>query len=247
MPARRLAVPTLCLRPLSRAPLSALIGGALLAVVAACGGEPQPSALEQSLKKTKSLDEIKAKAEADNEMSPEELAEARRKAGFKSTDEIAAENAAMFEKAAREYVKTRMKEYRALVADLRKELDGLEKAASKWSTAKNPDSAYAAFDKGYRERVKAITKRYMKLTGNMAEGGNVQVALGKAVRTFEDLNNDLGPAVAEGPRFAEVLKEIRDGFTAVETQLDEIDKDESLKVNANYDPNKPTPDKDAEG
>ena len=58
--------------------------------------------------------------------TPEELAEIRKKSGFKSQEELAEENRKMFEKGAREYVKTRLKAYRQFLADLRGKLDEVE-------------------------------------------------------------------------------------------------------------------------
>jgi hypothetical protein len=199
---------------------------ASLTIPVACG--EQKSAISDSMPKpTKSLQDLKQKA---SDMSPEELAEARRKAGFKSRDEIAAENAAAFEKSAREYIKTRMKEYRELLADLRGALDDLEK----WAKGKAPDAAFEKFATDYHEGVKALTERYDQLTARGAEGGNTQAVLGKAFRTWEDLNNELTPDLATQERLATTLAEIRKGYDEVEKSLDEIDKDETLVVNKFY-------------
>jgi soluble cytochrome b562 len=199
---------------------------ALLTTTVACG--EQKSAISDSMPKpTKSLQELKQKA---SDMTPEELAEARRKAGFKSRDEIAAENAATFEKSAREYVKTRMKEYRALLADLRGALDGLEK----WAKGKAPDAAFEKFATDYQEGVKELTEQYDKLTARGAEGGNTQAVLGKSFRTWEDLNNELAPELAKQARLATTIAEIRKGYDEVEKKLDEIEKDDTLVVNKFY-------------
>ena len=81
----------------------------LAPLTVACDGGEQKE--EEPKKKPRSLSDLK---QAGPDATPEELEAARKKAGFKSAEEIAAENAAMFEKGAREYVKTRLKEYRAL-------------------------------------------------------------------------------------------------------------------------------------
>lgn len=190
-----------------------------------CGGGGE-SALEKSLPPpTKKLSELKA---AKPEMSKEELEAARRAAGFKSRDEIAKENAEMFEGDAKAYIKARTKDYKALLADFRKELEGLEKAAGKWSGAKDPQKDFDKFAEKYKETTTELTKRYMELTGNGAEGGNTQAVLSKAFRTWEDLNNDLNPQIGAQERFAEVLADIRKGFDEVEKAVDEIEKDESI-------------------
>jgi hypothetical protein len=200
----------------------------LLFVVGACdGGEEEKPAF----KPTKSLSEL---SQAKMDVSEEELAAARKNSGFKSQDEIAKENAAMFEKGAREYVKTRMPEYRDIVAELRKHTDDIEAQAAKWPEAKDPDKAFEKFSSGYSERAKSLTDTYDTLTARGAEGGNVQVDLGAAFRTWEDLKNALGPNTGKDERFATTLKTIRDSLDKVNASLDDIDKDESLKVDENY-------------
>ncbi len=167
-------------------------------------------------------------------MSPEELAEARRKAGHKTQDEIAAEVAATFEKGAREWVKTRMPEYRALLASIEATLVEVEKAAPKWKT----DADVEKFAKKYNEKVKAITKTYDTLTGKGAEGGETQVVLGRLFRTWEDFNGGLGPGVTEQEAFAKVLESIRADAADVSKRLDEIEVDDTLSPDPGYVPPK---------
>lgn len=208
--------------------VTAILLSVSLAPLACGGGGEGESAIAKSMPKpTKSLKDLKQKS---SDMTPEELAEARRKAGFKSRDEIAAENAAEFEKSAREYIKTRMKEYKALLGDLRGALDSLEK----WSGGKNAAKGFDKFAEKYRESAKEITKTYDTLTARGAEGGNTQAMLGKAFRSWEDLNNDLSPELAGGDRLSTAIAEIRKSYDEVEKALEDIDKDESLVVNKFY-------------
>ncbi|MFV8752065.1 hypothetical protein ACNOYE_16080 [Nannocystaceae bacterium ST9] len=168
------------------------------------------------------------------EMSPEELANARKAAGHDSQDEIAAENAKMFEKGAREWIKTRMPEYRDFVADFRDHVDTIEKEAPKWKD----DKAFAKFEEKYKERVKTFVETYDELTGKGAEGGNTQVEIGKAFRDWEALKDELSPGVADSERFPEILKGIRDTLDVVGKALDEIEADETLEINPLYKPKK---------
>lgn len=164
------------------------------------------------------------------EMTPEELAAARKAAGHDSMDEIAAENAKMFEKGAREYVKTRLPEYRDLIAELRGYLDDIEKQAPKWKD----DAAFSKFGDKYKENTKAFLEVYDVLTGEGVEGGNTQADLGWAIRAWEALNADLGPGVADNEQLPVAIKDIRDRLVKVETALTEIEADETLEVNPLY-------------
>ncbi len=168
------------------------------------------------------------------EMTPEELAEARKAAGHESQDEIAAENARMFEKGAREWIKTRMGEYRDFLADFRDHLDTIEKEAPKWKD----DKAFTKFEDKYKERSKAFIETYDDLTGKGVEGGNTQAEIGKAFRDWEALKDELSPGVADSERFPEILKAIRDNLDVVGKALDDIEADESLEINPLYKPKK---------
>jgi hypothetical protein len=179
-------------------------------------------------KKTRDLKDVNP------EMSPEELAEARKAAGHDSQDEIAAENALAFEKGAREWIKTRMTEYRAFLADFRDHIDTIEKEAPKWKD----DKAFAKFDDKYKLRVKTFIETYDELTGKGVEGGNTQAELGKAFRDWEALKDELSPGVADSERFPEILKAIRDTLDVVGKALDDIEADETLEINALYKPKK---------
>jgi hypothetical protein len=173
----------------------------------------------------------------EKEMTPEELAEARKAAGHDSMDEIAAENAKLFEKGAREYIKTRLPEYREFVVEMRGYLDEIEKGAPKWKD----DATFDKFNEKYKEHVKAFLDTYDVLTAEGVEGGNTQADLGFAVRAWEALNNDLGPGVFDNAQLPVAIKEIRDRLDKVSAALDDIEKDETLEVNPLY--KAPKPDK----
>ncbi len=168
------------------------------------------------------------------EATPEELEEARKRAGHSSQDEIAAENAKMFEKGAREWIKTRMAEYRDFMKDFRDHIDTIEKEAPKWKD----DAAFKKFDEKYSKRAKEFTSTYDELTGKGAEGGNTQAEIGKAFRDWEALKDELGPGIADNERFPEVLKGIRETLDTVDKALDDIEQDETLEVNPLYEPPK---------
>jgi uncharacterized protein YecT (DUF1311 family) len=199
----------------------------ILAALTACGGGGTPPADAQQSAEPAKAEEKKA---ARVEMSPEELAAARKAAGFKSQAEIAAENAAMFEGAAREYVKGRVKDYKKVIGDLTAALGKLEKQAPKWAEAKDPQAAFDKFAEGYKAEVKELTKAYDELTAKGSEGGETQALFGKAFRAWEDLNNDLGAEIAKQERFGPAIAEIRSGFEATAKAVEAIEKDESVKV-----------------
>ena len=208
---------------------------ALLAVSAlfslgltACDAKENPYAVKE--KKTVDLHAY------DKEMTEEELAEARKAAGHDSMEEIAAENAKIFEKGAREYVKTRLPEYRDLVQEMRGYLDAIEKNAEKWTD----EAKFDKFNKGYKEDVKAFLETYDVLTAEGVEGGNTQADLGWAVRAWETLNDDLGPGVFDNAQLPVAIKDIRDRLDKVSAALDDIEKDETLEVNPLYKPPKKT-------
>ncbi len=166
--------------------------------------------------------------------TPEELAEIRKKSGFKSQEELQEEAAAMFEKGAREYVKTRLEEYRKFVAELRGYADEVEKEAAKWAKAKDPDKAYDRWQKSFTKRTKDLEKRYMALTGNMSEGGDTTAKLGAAYRAWDRLSGSLSGKIAENERFAGAVQEIRDLLEPIDAMLDDIEKDDTLVVNKYY-------------
>lgn len=191
--------------------------------LAACDAKENPYAVKQ--KGTVDLHSY------DKEMTPEELAEARKAAGHDSMDEIAAENAIMFEKGAREYIKTRLPEYRDLMTEIRGYLDDIEAGAPKW---KDKPASFDKFKEGYKDNVKAFLNVYDVLTAQGVEGGNTQADLSWAVRAWEALNNDLGPEVFDNAQLPVAIKDIRDRLDKVSASLDEIEKDETLEVNALY-------------
>ena len=168
------------------------------------------------------------------EQSEEDLEEARKAAGHDSRDEIAAENAKMFEKGAREWIKTRMPEYRDLLAEMRGFLDDIEKRAPKWSD----DAKFAKFNDKYRKKSRAFVTTYNELTANGVEGGNTQADLSLAFRTWEALNSDLGPGIADKEGFPTALEEIRKTLDKVEKALDDIEQDDTLETNPDYKPKK---------
>lgn len=208
----------------------------VLGIAVGCGGGGERKSIADQIgPASKMRTEVKKK---DDKRSAEELKEARKKAGFVDQDELAAENAKMFEKSAREYVKTRMKEYREFMTSFRESLDDIEKQAQAFTKAKDPQKAFDKWRAEFGKRAKTLMKTYDALTGNGAEGGNTQAILSKAFRAWENLKADLSPDVGKNERFAEILKEIRGNLDEVDKALEDIDKDESLNVNKFYKPKK---------
>lgn len=167
-------------------------------------------------------------------MTPEELAEARRKAGFKDKDELAEENIAVMRKGEREWVKTRLAEHRQMLGTIRSLLDRAEKSAPKWAKA---PKGFDKFSTKYKEDTKALGEIYKKLM----EGGSqidIQAKLVAAYRAFENFNNDLGPEISGEEGFPTALADIRTQLDELDKELEAIEKDEALKVNENYEPEK---------
>ena len=211
-----------------KAPLVIVALSLFLGPVAGCDGEEKKSIADQIGPATKNSTDVKPTSK----VSEEELQKRRKEAGFKTKEEVdnqlAAENAKMFEKGEREFVKARLKDYRKIVADTRKLLDDVEKEASKWSTAKDPQKAFAKTGEALGKRAKDIQKALDKLTEKGIKGGNTQATLNKAYRPLEELGGALGPALAKEPAFAETLKNIRAALGEADTAFADIEKDESL-------------------
>lgn len=205
------------------------VTGLLFGLSACDTGQPKVEAPP----KTKNIGELKQAAKTD--MTPEELEEARRKAGFKDPNELAQDNIAEMAKGEREYVKTRLKEHREFVASIRSLLDRVEKQAPKWPKAKDPKAAFDKFAESYREDTAEVSATYKKLM----EGGtqiDIQAKLVGAFRSFENLNGDLAPEISAEDGLSTALTGIRTELDAIDKELEVIEKDESLKVNENYKP-----------
>lgn len=203
--------------------------GLALGLAACDSGKPK----EEPPPKTKSLSELKQTTKTD--MSPEELEEARRKAGFADKDQLAEENIAVMRKGEREYVKTRLAEHREMLKTMRGLIDELEKEAPKWPKAKDPAKAHEKFAEGYKEKVKALDETNKKLMES-ATGIDVQAKLIGAYRSFETVNDDLGPELAAAEGFATSIADLRKQLDEIDKELDAIEKDETLKIDESYKP-----------
>lgn len=196
--------------------VSSLACVGLVLCASACDPKEDPYKLPE--KKTRDLHKI------DNQMTEEELVEARKAAGIKSPEEVAAENAAWYETECRKYIKGKLPEYRKLVADMTAFLDTIEKQAPKWKN----DAAFEKFATKHKEAIKEYWKAYDETTGKGAEGGNTQVLIAAAADAFEQLNTDIGPNVTDNEAFPVAIQAIRDSLEKVTKALDEIEKDDSL-------------------
>ncbi len=205
--------------------------GALALALSACGGEKK-SIADQIGPASKKPSE--AKAAKKTTMSPEELAEARRKAGFVDPDEERAKVAKEMERGEREYVKTRLKEFRGLTKDFEDRIAELEKAAAKWAKAKDPQRPFDKFKSKFMKPARKLMKTQVKLSENNARGGKTNELLIMALRTWDDLLNDLGPDLASNERYPEIIKEVREQLAKTNEYLDGIENDEDLVVNKFY-------------
>jgi hypothetical protein len=177
---------------------------------------------------TKSVYDLKQSKKS--QLSDEELAEERRKAGFKTDEEVMAEAKERYEEMEKGYVKGRLPAYRALLASVRKELDAVEKAAASFGKAKDAEGAHAKWAEKYRDKKKALLEEYNELTETGSRGGNLQVELDKAVQGWAGLVAGLSPEVAADEGFPAALAEIRKQFDVVAEELDAIEKDESIEA-----------------
>lgn len=207
--------------------------GLVIGLAACDSGQPKN---DEPPPKTKSLSELKQTTKVD--MSPEELEEARRKAGFADKDELAEQNIAAMRKGEREFVKTRLAEHRAMLASVRGLIDRVEKEAPKWPKAKDPAKAVEKFAESYKKDVKAVDETYKKLMENATQI-DVQAKLVGAFRSFEILNGDIAPELAAEEGFATALADLRKELDEIDKELEAIEKDESLKVDETYVPETP--------
>lgn len=197
------------------------------AVVIAAPACDQTKPEDKAPAKTKSLSDLK---QSDSGKSKEELEKARKEAGWKSNDDMLAEAKEKYERDSKVYIKGKIKDYRKLVEDIRKQVDALEKAAPKWAEAKDGAKAVESFANKAKKENKDILARYDEITNKGTEGGNTQVVLGDAVRAWEDLYGDLAPDLSKNAAFATTVADIRKKLDEVSKVLDEIEKDETLVV-----------------
>lgn len=163
-------------------------------------------------------------------MTPEELAETRRKAGFLDGAALAEERAAAREQVARAYVRTRLAEYREVVKDLRRSVDEIDRAARRWLRASDRQRAYERWRGAFRRRAEQTSAQVHRLTDGGVDGGRTQGLLAQAHRGWEDLKEDLSGDVAEDPRFTGLLANIREALDAVAAALDDIQHDDALEI-----------------
>jgi hypothetical protein len=204
---------------------------ALASTLACDSGGEKKSIVDQIGPPTKKLSELKQ----DSGVSDEEIARRRKEAGFKTKAEIDAElaeqNAKEMEKVEREWIKTRIKDYRKLTDDTKKYVDDLEKEAGKVAAAKDPQKALDKAGKGLVDRFKELIKTIDKLSERSTKGGNTQAEFNKLFRPLEELVNNLGPTSSTDAAFTEGLKNARTELETITKALDDIEKDETLEAN----------------
>ncbi|MBK9752804.1 MAG: hypothetical protein IPO88_04715 [Nannocystis sp.] len=160
-------------------------------------------------------------------MTPEELAEARRKAGFRD-DDLAGEKALAREQGGRQYVREHLAAYRGLVKALRRSVDDIDRSARRWARARDPQRAYRRWRDARDHIVADLTQRYRELRREGVDAGSTQALVERIYRQWEDVHNDLGGDAAEQERFAALISELSEGLDAAELALDEIERDEDL-------------------
>lgn len=183
---------------------------------------------EPLVPETKNIGDLKQ--EVKDKRTPEELEKARREAGFLDPEEEAKANMAAMEKGEREFIKTRLDKYREMTKGLRAHLDSIDKEAKNWAKAKNAQKAFDKFVEGYKKDVKDFTTAYNEVSENGIRGGKLAASIGKTLRAWENVNNDLSPEISKAANFDKSLTDIRTALDAIEKELDAIEKDETLKA-----------------
>ena len=160
-------------------------------------------------------------------MTPEELAEARRKAGFRD-DDLAAEKAQAREQGGRQYVREHLAAYRGLVRALRRSVDDSDRSARRWARSRDPQRAYRRWREVRGRMFADLSKRYREVRREGVDAGTTQTLIERIYGAWEDVHNDLGGDAAEQERFTAVILELRDDLDAADLALDEIEHDEDL-------------------
>lgn len=168
-----------------------------------------------------------AAAPAPAAMTPEELAEARRKAGFKD-DDFAAEKALTREHGARAHVKEHLADYRELVRGLKRSVGDIDRSAKQWARASDPQRSYRAWRERRARTAAQLTEQHRALRRDATDAGSTQALIERTFRQWEDLLNDLGGDVAGQARFVALVAELRASLAAVDAALEEIEHDEDL-------------------
>jgi len=158
-------------------------------------------------------------------MTPAELAEARRKAGFKD-DDLAADKAQAREQGGRQYVREHLAGYRGLVRALRRSVDDIDRSAQHWARASDPQRAYRRWRESRNRVVEDLARRYRELRREGVDAGSTQALVERIYRQWEDLKDDLGGDVAGERRFAALLTELRASLDEAELALDGIERDD---------------------
>ncbi len=199
---------------------------ALAAPLALAGCDTGQAPVVDESKQSKKPGELKQTKK--DEMTPEELAEARKKAGFVDPEEQMAEARKKLEREDKMFVKGHLDDFRKITKDLGKALDSVEKGAPKWAKAKDSDAAFNKFNEGYEKDNKALMKEYREMTSDGANGVG-SIGLNGFISDFENFNGDLAGDIADNENFGESLEALRKALTDVNTAIDEIEKDESIE------------------
>lgn len=199
---------------------------ALVAPLALTGCDTGQAPVVDESKQSKKPEELKQAKKS--EMTPEELAEARKKAGFVDPDEQRAKAVEKLQREDKMFVKGHLDDFRKITKDLGAALNGVEKAAPKWAKAKDSDAAFNKFKESYKKDNKELMKAYREMTSNGANGV-ASIKLNDFITDFENFNGDLSGKISENENFTKSLEALRQALTDVNTAIDEIEKDESIE------------------
>ena len=114
-------------------------------------------------------------------MTPEELAEARRKAGFRD-DDLAAEKAHAREQGGRQYVREHLAAYRGLVRALRRCVDDIDRSARRWPVPATRSGPIVAGARPVTRMFADLTRRYRELRREGVDAGSTQALIERIYR-----------------------------------------------------------------
>jgi chromosome segregation ATPase len=151
-------------------------------------------------------------------MTPQDLSEARRRAGFESASEIEEKERRRIVEAAEAHITERLDRYLGVLDAIESDLAELERSAPKLTTA----AALAKFGRTHQRAHAKLDEAFAELERRGAEGGELHGAAKRVFERWQDLVSGLEPNVAEDPRFEAELKGIREALAELRSSLEAL-------------------------
>lgn len=159
-------------------------------------------------------------------MDAKALRTARTQAGFKSSEQRNAEEAAQVELLARRQVRRQIDAYRGFVRHFERVLSRLERSSAR---LQDPQ-AYDRFRRGYARLRRGLEQRFGALESGEGPRGMTFQSAERLYRSWEDLNTGLEPMPESTERFDQIVAALRADLAALGASLDEIERDERLSL-----------------